>query len=155
LHTATLLPNGEVLVVGGWWGQNPYTSLASAELYDPGIAAATRVDGSGSIENNQGTEVTFRFSAAQADDSSRLGQFTFCDIAAGKCTAKARVQSLSITGNTAGFSGQARLDGGTRVTFSVNVTDNGEPGTSDTISITLSNGYSVSGTLTSGDIRIQ
>jgi hypothetical protein len=38
--------------------------------------------------------------------------------------------------------------------FSVNVTDNGEPGTLDTISISLSNGYSASGTLTSGDIRI-
>ena len=150
-HTATLLPNGEVLVAGGS-GNN--TILASAELYDPGITAATHVDGSGSIENNQGREVTFRFSA-QAGDSSRLGQFTFCDTAAGKCTAKARVQSLSITGNTAGFSGQARLDGGTRVTFTVNVTDNGEPGTLDTISISLSNGYSVSGNLTTGDIRIQ
>ncbi|SRR6266568_6278591 len=93
--------------------------------------------------------------AAQAGDSSRLGQFTFCDTAAGVCTAKARVQSLTITGNTADFSGQARLDGGTRVTFSVSVTDNGFPGTSDTISISLSNGYFVSGTLTSGGIRIQ
>jgi uncharacterized repeat protein (TIGR01451 family) len=32
LHTATLLPNGTVLVVGGYDGTN---SLASAELYDP------------------------------------------------------------------------------------------------------------------------
>src|SRR5437762_585104 len=32
LHTATVLPNGTVLVVGGYDGTN---SLASAELYDP------------------------------------------------------------------------------------------------------------------------
>jgi hypothetical protein len=31
-HTATLLPNGKVLVSGGWDGFNPFTS---AELYDP------------------------------------------------------------------------------------------------------------------------
>ena len=146
-----MLPDGEVLVAGGL---APAAILASAELYDPGIVTATNVDGRGAIDN-QGNEVTFNFRASQADDSSTLGSFSFCDPAAGVCTAKARIQSLSITGNTASFSGQGHLEDGTRVTFSVSVTDNGEPGTSDTISISLSNGYSVSGTLTSGDIRIQ
>ena len=46
------------------------------------------------------------------------------------------------------------MEDGSTVTFSVSVTDNGEPGTSDTISISLTNGYFASGTLTSGDIRI-
>jgi hypothetical protein len=33
-HTATLLPNGQVLVVGGQFGIN-FNILASAELYTP------------------------------------------------------------------------------------------------------------------------
>ena len=37
-HTATLLPNGKVLVAGG----NNSTALSSAELYDP---ASEHVDG--------------------------------------------------------------------------------------------------------------
>jgi hypothetical protein len=66
----------------------------------------------------------------------------------------AKIQSLTITANRAHFSGSGRLQDAGRITFRVNVTDNGSAGTSDTISITLSNGYSASGTLTSGDIRI-
>jgi hypothetical protein len=108
VHTATLLTNGEVLVAGGY---NNSGYIASAELYDPGIVAATHVDSRGAFDN-QGNEVTFRFRVIQAGDSSTLGHFAFCDPAAGGCTKNGRVRSLSINGNTAEFSGQAPLEDG-------------------------------------------
>jgi len=46
-------------------------------------------------------------------------------------------------------------NGGGNVTFTVTAVDSSPDGTSDTFSITLSNGYSASGTLTSGNITIQ
>jgi hypothetical protein len=140
-----------VLITGGAFAGG--VPLASAELYDPGIVAATKVDGRGAFDN-QGNQVTFTLHASPAADSSTLGSFSFCDPVADACITKGKIRTLSISGNTAGFSGQGRLDDGTRVSFDVSVTDNGSPGTSDTISISLSNGYSAGGTLTSGDIRI-
>ena len=44
-HTATLLPNGKVLIAGGDGGYDGYTILASADLYDP-IAGTFTATGS-------------------------------------------------------------------------------------------------------------
>ena len=42
LHTATLLPNGKVLIAGGYLMVSPYGAVATTELYDPatGLCAA-------------------------------------------------------------------------------------------------------------------
>ncbi len=148
-ETVTLLSNGEVLVAGGFQSTN---TLKTAELYQPGVSARM-IDGRG-ILDNQGNEVTFKFRATQAVVGSRLGNFSFCDPAASVCITRAAIRTLSITGNSAEFGGRGQLDDGSRVDFSVSVTDNGKPGTSDTMSINVSNGYSVTGALSGGDIRI-
>ena len=150
-HAATLLPNGMVLVTGGALAHK--SALASAELYDPGMAVATKVNGHGSI-NRQDDQITFQFRASQSAGSIGVDYFSFCDPVAAVCLTNAGIRNLSINGNVAEFSGRAQLDDGTKVDYTVSATDNGKPGTSDTISIDLSDGYSARGTLITGDIRI-
>jgi hypothetical protein len=50
--------------------------------------------------------------------------------------------------------GTASIDGVPGFTFTVIVSDNGEPGSSDTFALTLSNGYLASGTLQGGNIQL-
>ena len=142
-HTATLLQNGMVLVTGGIG--------STCELYDPGITAFTSIKGSGFI-NGQGDQASFSVRATVTGNRVR-GSFTFSDPAAGLTITDASILHLSISGNTASFNGKADLGGGNKATFNVSAADNG-PGTSDTLSITISNGYSAGGTLIDGNIRI-
>jgi hypothetical protein len=146
--TATLLTNGELLVAGGYPGL--FNPLDSAELYEPGVWVPTLVRGLGSIDG-QSDQATFEFRAVLSGGAAH-GYLTFSDPAAGISFSKAAVRNLSINGKSADFSGKADLGGGNRVTFNANATD--QNGDYDTFSITLSNGYSADGTLTSGDISI-
>jgi len=50
--------------------------------------------------------------------------------------------------------GTAEVNGQSGFTYQVDVSDNGEPGRSDTFSLTLSNGYSASGSLDGGNIQL-
>jgi len=148
-HTATLLPDGTVLAAAGTAFATK--GLVSAELYGSPVELPANVQGRGAFDN-QGNPVTFQFQASQSDDRY-IGYLSICDEAAAVCTKRGRVTSLTISGSNADISGFVQLHG-SPVTFDASVTDNGEPGTLDTISISLSNGYSAGGTLTSGDIRI-
>ena len=67
----------------------------------------------------------------------------------------AKITSLSINGNQAHFTGTVKLSRKSTVSFTVDVIDNGTPGTFDSFSIQVSNGYSAGGTLSSGDISIR
>lgn len=83
------------------------------------------------------------------------GQLSYHDHAA-----NVKVKSSSITAYivldsvTRKIEGVAKLNDKQAVNYTVIVTDNGEPGTNDTFSITLSTGYSASGTLNGGNIQL-
>ena len=51
------------------------------------------------------------------------------------------------------FTGAATIDGAPG-SYTITVTDNGEPGSDDVLSMTLSNGYEVSGTLQGGNVQL-
>ena len=80
-HTATLLPNGKVLVVGGSDGIN---SLSTSELYDPatGTWSATgsmntaRVDHTATLLQNGKVVVAGGFGTSSALASAELYSFT-------------------------------------------------------------------------------
>ena len=59
-----------------------------------------------------------------------------------------------VDATTRTIEGTATIDGVPGFTFSVTVSDAGEPGSSDTFEITLSSGYSASGTLQGGNIQL-
>ena len=83
-----------------------------------------------------------------------IGSFSYDDPATPISFRSMKITSLSFNNNQAHFTGTAKI-GRQKVTFSVDVTDNGTPGTNDFFSLHVSNGYSASGFLTSGNISVQ
>ena len=82
------------------------------------------------------------------------GSFAYADTPAHISLSNIMLKTLTITGNKAHLTGMA-TDGRNRpVTFTVDATDNGDPGVRDTFAIKLSNGYMASGNLTSGNLHI-
>ena len=61
---------------------------------------------------------------------------------------------VSVTGTCSDIGGTATVNGAGAFGFQVRVCDNGEPGSTDTFSITMSDGYMASGTLGGGNIQI-
>jgi hypothetical protein len=112
------------------------------------------VIGNGTIPT-EGGQGTFNISVAPGRRRRVKGNFFYSDPGFPISAISKSFSSLTIVGNTAQFSGTARIGNRQKVTFTVYATDNGDPGTADTFSINLSNGYSASGNLTSGNIKIQ
>jgi len=83
-----------------------------------------------------------------------VGSFTYNDPNTPLAFRALKITSLSFNNNQAHFTGTAKI-GKQKISFSVDVTDNGSPGTNnDFFSIQVSNGYSASGYLSSGNISI-
>ncbi len=61
---------------------------------------------------------------------------------------------MVVNPTTRHIEGTAEINGQSGFTYKVDVADNGEPGTNDTFAIALSNGYTASGNLGGGNIKL-
>src|SRR5204862_986982 len=90
-------------------------------------------------------------------DGGFWGHLNFHDHGSGGPTVKGTgVTAYTATGTTSRhIEGTCEINGQGGFTYSADVADNGEPGRgSDTFSLSLSNGYSASGTLSGGNIQL-
>jgi hypothetical protein len=88
-------------------------------------------------------------------NGSFWGHLAYIDHSTGMKVKGTGVTAYAVTGTTSRhISGTAEVNGVPGTTYEVDVADNGEPGRLDTFHITLSNGYSASGTLGGGNIQL-
>jgi hypothetical protein len=107
----------------------------------------------GGFITNDGANANFGLNARDPSDPS--GHVNFVDHASGLHVRSTDITAyIIVNATTRRIEGTAILNDGSTVTFVVIVTDNGEPGTADTFSISLSNGFTASGTLVGGNVQV-
>jgi hypothetical protein len=138
-------------VYGGGPSDAFVTKIANI-LLPPG-ATSGKVTGGGTI-NVSGGIANFGF-IVQAQTTTGLisGDLQYVNHASGAKVHSVAFNTLVIAGNTATFGGTCTKNGA-QCTFTVNVTDNGEPGTNDSFVISVSGGAPEGSTLRSGNIQI-
>jgi Beta-propeller repeat len=119
------------------------------------IAAAStgKITGGGSI-SVAGDIGTFGFTVQRTTANAPIqGDLQYVNHATKAKVHSVAITSFSISDTTATFAGTC-LSNGAPCTFTVNVTDNGEPGNADAFSISVSAASAEGGTLRSGNIQI-
>jgi Beta-propeller repeat len=112
-----------------------------------------KVNGGGSI-NVTGGSATFGFVVERhTAGGSVSGDLRYVNHANNSSLHSVSFTSLSINGTSGSFGGTCTLNGSS-CTFAVTFTDNGEPGTTDKFTISISAGPAAGGTLLSGNILI-
>jgi hypothetical protein len=112
-----------------------------------------RVTGGGTIDVVGGIGSFSFIVQRQASTGELGGHLQYFNHASGAQVQSETITSLMIVGNTATFGGTCTVNGAP-CTFTVSVTDNGEPGTTDTFTISVDGGPTEGGPLRSGNILI-
>ena len=112
-----------------------------------------KVSGGGAIPVGSGSG-KFGFEVKKRFNGGPSGQLNYEDRGGSVKVMSESITSLTISGNGARFTGQCSINKVSGFTFTVDVIDNGEPGSSDFFHIHLNNGYDASGTLSRGNIQI-
>ena len=92
--------------------------------------------------------------AGGVKSGSLAGHLEYIDHANGLKVHGTAVTAYAVTGTTSRHIEGTAMIGGSPGTYQVDVADNGEPGSADTFRITLSTGYTASGTLGGGNIQL-
>ena len=123
----------------------------------PPIPACLDFMTGGGFINVGSSRANFGFNAGFKPNSSTPEiHFNYIDHNTGMHMKAASI-SVYVTGDTPmtrHMEGDAEIDGVSGFTYSIDAADNGEPGRSDTLRISLSNGYSAGGTLAGGNIQL-
>jgi hypothetical protein len=127
------------------------TKITEAAI-PPGPFSA-RVTGGGTIDVVGGIG-NFDLIVQQQIDGTLSGRLQYFNHASGARVQSVTITSLTIAANMATFDGTCTVNGAP-CTFTAHVTDNGEPGTTDTFTISVDLGPPDGGTLRSGNILIQ
>jgi hypothetical protein len=130
------------------------TDTVSVGDCEPGTSGDCKgkVTGGGSIRVAGGF-ASFGFVVQEEKDGGIKGQLQYLNHASGAKVHISEFTSLLIVGQTATFAGSGTING-LPGSFTVTVTDEGEPGRNDRFSISISGGTTESGTLRGGNIQI-
>jgi hypothetical protein len=102
-----------------------------------------------------GGRANFGFNAQYAvGQIAPTGHLTFIDHGSKKSVKSTSIDSFTVTGNSASFTGRATVNGLPSVGFFVEVQDLGEPGSADMFRIVLQDGYAAGGVLLKGNIQV-
>jgi hypothetical protein len=89
------------------------------------------------------------------DTAAPSGHLNYVDHGIGIHVSSTAITTYTIVNaTTRTFTGTCTIDGVAGFTFTCTVVDVGEPGTSDTFSLSLSSGYAASGTLVGGNVQV-
>jgi hypothetical protein len=170
LFTWTLSDPSDVIgsTVGGnrygWFAQDEFptglafdnSALVGFQDYCTPIQSTpgAKITGGGWIDAVLG-KGTFGLTAKTDGEGNPSGNLTYQDHGVQDRTVKSTaITSVTLSGNCAQIAGTATVNGNGAVGFQVQVCDNGEPGSNDTFSIAMSDGYVAAGTLRGGNIQI-
>jgi hypothetical protein len=102
-----------------------------------------------------GARASFGFTAFRPEPGGPVkGQLRYRNHATGERIESAEITDLLVYGTTATITGTMDIGGGAIGTFTVQVSDQGEPGDVDTFRITAAPGTTVGNTLGGGNIQI-
>ena len=130
-------------------------SACGGTVTNPPTICKDFVTGGGWINGTSGEKATFGVSGG-IKNGKFWGHLSFNDH--GKNGIKVKSTSVTayilIDATTRQIEGIAKVEGQGAFAYTVIVKDSGEPGTNDTFSLVVSNGYSVAGSLMGGNIQL-